>query len=234
MTTSESLDKLLPALVAARAKFAPFVKAETAKAGTYSYRYGDLAALFDATMPSLLANGLMLTQATDITADGHFVLVSRLMHQSGQWLESRFPLRTYDRTQETGSLITYARRYSAQALLGVAAEADDDGAAAHHQDAPGRKEGEVWLVPACIDLVTKAPTQKPGVDRYTVTLSTGEKVTTISAKLGAALMAAQEDTREYMVELKQTQWGTDVKSIKPIDAPSPAAPLAAPSTEQPF
>ena len=54
------------------------------------------------------------------------------MHESGQWLasECRMP---YDNTgskntvQSMGSAITYARRYSLSALVGVVADDDDDG-----------------------------------------------------------------------------------------------------------
>ena len=229
MRTSDALDKLLPALVAARRAFSVVAKDQTAKAGTYSYNYADLPTLFDATFPALLDNGLLLTQAPDVDEQG-FCLVTRVSHVSGQFMESRFPLKVYDRTQETGSLITYARRYAAMALLGVAAE-DDDGAAAHAADKPAKPMDSVWDIVACIDKVDAKPQGQ--FTKYHVTLSTGDKVQTISEKVGKACAAAADDTREYAVTLKQTRFGVDIKGLKPLPAPvSVAAHLAAPSSTQ--
>jgi hypothetical protein len=238
MRTSEQIDQLIPAMVKARQGFGVFAKDNTAKVesqkGGYSYKYGDLASLFEATVPALLANGLLLTQATEVDEQG-FCLITRVAHVSGQWMESRFPLRVYDRTQETGSLLTYVRRYAAQALLGVAAEEDDDGAAAHAADRIAKPIDSVWMVAASVEAVDTKPTTKPGVTKYTVKLSTGETVGTISEKLGKACVAAMDAAREYQIELKQTQWGVDIKSLKPLAAPvSPAAHLAAPASASGF
>lgn len=232
MRSSESVDQLMPALIKARESFDVLAKGNTAKVesakGGYSYKYADLPDLLDATVPALLKNQLMLTQAPDVDEQG-FCLVTRLWHASGQFLESRFPLKHYDRAQEQGSAITYARRYAAQAMLGIAAEEDDDGAAAHAADKPGKAVGMAWLVAAKIDTVTAKPTGKPNVTKHTAKLSTGESVTTISEKLGKALAAAQGDGVEYQLDLVQTQWGVDVKSLKPMPPPaSPVAHLAAP------
>jgi hypothetical protein len=50
-----------------------------------------------------------------------------LSHSSGEWIkdELELPIAKFD-AQGTGSVITYARRYAYQAIVGVAAE-DDDG-----------------------------------------------------------------------------------------------------------
>ena len=134
MTTSPELGELAAALALARKDFATFGKAKTAKIestkGRYEYKYGDLADLFDATTPALSANGLTVTQWPDITEDGRFVLVTWLLHKSGQWMRGLYPLTSYDRPQEQGSALTYAKRYAAGAVLGISAEVDDDGAAA--------------------------------------------------------------------------------------------------------
>lgn len=232
MRTSEKVDQLVPALIKAREGFGVLAKGNTAKVesskGGYSYRYADLPDLIDATVPALLKHGLMLTQAPDVDEQG-FCLVSTLWHVTGQFLESRFPLKVYDRAQEQGSAITYARRYAAQAMLGIAAEEDDDGAAAHAADRQAKPTGSAWLVAAKVEAVTTKPTAKPSVVRHTAKLSTGEVVSTISDKLGKALASAQGDGVDYQLDLVQTQWGVDVKSLKPLAPPvSPAAHLAAP------
>jgi len=54
-------------------------------------------------------------------------VITRLMHTSGQWIESTLwlPVGKAD-AQGVGAAITYARRYALQSILGVPA-ADDDG-----------------------------------------------------------------------------------------------------------
>lgn len=130
MTTSEHTNEIAAALAAAQAKFKPIAKNRTAKIesqkGSYSYDYADLADVIEATREGLSANGLALTQP--ITIDGEqLILVTRLIHSSGQWLESVYPIAVGSRAQDTGAAITYGRRYCVSALLGVASEADTDG-----------------------------------------------------------------------------------------------------------
>lgn len=136
---SESIGKLADALSKAQAAIKPPKKGKTAKVqtkdgGSYSYSYADLADVIECYRAPLSANGLALTQLMRLQ-DGHMVLVTKLAHSSGEWLASEYPVATYVRPQEQGSAITYARRYAATAMLGIAAEDDDDGAAAQTGEA---------------------------------------------------------------------------------------------------
>lgn len=137
MNSSESLDQLIPALVKARAGFTHVVKDKTAKIGTYSYKYADLGSVLEAVEPSLTENGLVLVQPMTLL-DGVMLLETRLLHTSGQWIGGTYPVPMASKAQELGSAITYGRRYSITALLGIVAEDDDDGAAAS-RDAPKAK-----------------------------------------------------------------------------------------------
>jgi hypothetical protein len=65
------------------------------------------------------------------------VLVTRLGHASGQFIDSVYPLPNSNKPHEMGSAITYARRYSWAAICGIAAEEDDDANAAQE----GAKNG---------------------------------------------------------------------------------------------
>lgn len=127
---SEMTDKLVTALSKAQGSFESVKKDRTAKAGSYEYHYADLAQVLDAVRKALSENGLALVQATNFTEGGAFVLESRLMHTSGQWVAASWPLPVQANSQQLGSALTYARRYTASALLGIAAEEDDDGAGA--------------------------------------------------------------------------------------------------------
>lgn len=127
MRTSEQTQTLIAALVRARSAFAPIRKDADGQVGKdRPYKYADLAAILEATIPPLLVNGIMVLQAVDAETSS---LITRMEHTSGEWCESAYPLKLDLPPQQLGSSITYARRYSLLGLLCVAAE-DDDGAEA--------------------------------------------------------------------------------------------------------
>jgi hypothetical protein len=58
---------------------------------------------------------------------GAFLLLTRLIHESGEWIESEYPLPMSDKPHVMGSAIAYAKRYSWAAISAVASDGDDDG-----------------------------------------------------------------------------------------------------------
>lgn len=94
-------------------------------------KYVPFDGLVAAVRPVLNECGLVFTQ--DATSCGGVVSVTTtLLHESGEFLQA-MPLEltpTKNDPQGIGSAITYGKRYSLQALLGVAWEDDDDGNAA--------------------------------------------------------------------------------------------------------
>lgn len=124
------LDKIAPALARAQAEMSNPSKTKTANAGKYKYNYAGLAEIIDHVRPVLGKHALVITQLVDGA-----ILRTLLMHESGQTLESRYALPTTAGAQEMGSAITYARRYSLCAILGIAAEEDDDGGKAEQAGA---------------------------------------------------------------------------------------------------
>jgi hypothetical protein len=150
---SKELGALVKSLAAAQKNFPAVRKNQTAdvdgtsKTGAkvrYSYTYADLADIIDACRPHLAAEGIAILQPL-IFEDGQHWLVTRLHHESDQWIESVWPLRSHDRPQDFGSEMTYARRYTLQALVGIAAEEDDDAKGAQ---GPSSKKGSQDM-PAC-------------------------------------------------------------------------------------
>jgi ERF superfamily protein len=134
MAKSDSIKELAGALSKGQGEFPTIAKNRTANVpmkagGKYSYRYADLADVISAIAPVLAKNGLSISQAPTII-DSKLVLETTLMHASGEWMTSVYPLQSYDRPQEMGSEITYARRYTLTSILGIHAEEDDDGAIA--------------------------------------------------------------------------------------------------------
>lgn len=147
---SETIGKLADALSKAQAEMKAPTKGRTASIksdkGSYSYKYADLADVIECFRGPLSKNGLAVAQ-TMTPVDGHLVMTTKLLHSSGEWLASDYPIAAYNRPQEQGSAITYARRYAVTALLGIAAEDDDDGQAAQHGKPKHEEEEQPRALP---------------------------------------------------------------------------------------
>jgi len=124
---SDSIINLAKALCAAQAVI------EGVKKGAINphlnKKYADLASVWHAIREPLTANGLAIIQ--EPSSDGNKVRVTTtLVHSSGEFVRSVLEVLA-DRTnaQGVGSAITYARRYSLSAIVGIAPE-EDDGCAA--------------------------------------------------------------------------------------------------------
>lgn len=133
--TSESISALATALAAAQLEIkAPLKNRDvdfTDKNGRrVKYAYADLADLIEALRP-LAKHGIAVTHQLEQRGT-QFYLETRLIHSSGEWLATNYPLPNPNgmRPQEFGSALTYARRYSLSPLAGTASEEDDDGQAA--------------------------------------------------------------------------------------------------------
>lgn len=92
--------------------------------------YASLSSVWEACRSQLSKNGLAVMQTIQNEGDT-LTLVTTLSHSSGQWIKSYLPISTTKATpQALGSAITYMRRYSLAAMVGVAPDEDDDANAA--------------------------------------------------------------------------------------------------------
>jgi hypothetical protein len=128
MMMSEHIGALAAALAKAQATMGHASK--TAENPHFRSRYADLAAVIEATRGPLAAQGLAMVQCP--FREGQEVgMVTRLLHASGEWIESRLTVLVPQPTaQAVGSALTYLRRYAWQSMVGLAADDDDDGTAA--------------------------------------------------------------------------------------------------------
>lgn len=127
METSQSIAAIAAALAKAQGEIKGAAKDSTNP--HFKSQYADLASVWEACRAALSKNGLSVIQTPDVTADGVF-LYTTLAHSSGEWIRGVMPVRpVQDTPQGLGSALTYARRYSLAAMVGVAPE-DDDGNAA--------------------------------------------------------------------------------------------------------
>jgi hypothetical protein len=93
--------------------------------GRKRFKYADLLSIRTTIAPHLKKNGLSFSQIKEGAE-----LVTYIMHSSGQWLCSRWALKNIGSPQEQGSELTYAKRYSLCAILGIVGDEDEDGALA--------------------------------------------------------------------------------------------------------
>jgi hypothetical protein len=188
MTTSESVNEIAAALAKAQSamKNAPLNKVNP----HFKSKFADLASVRDAVIPALTANGIAVVQTLDATIGGdsqHFV-VTRLMHASGQWVESLCPIPNGGDMQKMGSAITYARRYSLSAICGIAADEDDDANA-------------VAQPPSRPQAVSKTP---EGFDNWLTDLEAVADSGT--AALQAAWTASQPYLRKHLTDTNAAKW----------------------------
>lgn len=133
--TSESIAALAAALVEAQGEMPNPPKETKGQVGSQVRFYADLPTLVETVKPILAKNGLAYVQLPCDTHPGAVGVTTRIMHKSGEWMEDTVSMPAGNNgAQGVGSAITYARRYSLMAVLGLAPE-DDDGAGAS-QPAP--------------------------------------------------------------------------------------------------
>ena len=120
MKTSEQLNELISALLKVDIKNVK--KDATAKGKNFSYDYATLDNVIYVSKDELTKNGLVFIQGTNVDN----VLVSRIFHTSGQWIETETKLIGATDMQQLGSAITYARRYAQLSMLNLSTTEDDD------------------------------------------------------------------------------------------------------------
>lgn len=126
MEHSEQLNELAAALAKAQAAIKPAIKDSTNP--HFRSKYADLGAVWAACRDALTSNGLSVVQMPVNHQEGYAALRTMLLHASGQWLATTVSARlTKDDAQGLGSALTYLRRYSLAAVVGVVADEDDDG-----------------------------------------------------------------------------------------------------------
>lgn len=173
---SESINELAGALAKAQGEI---VNAAKSVDNTFfKSKYADLAACIDASRSALSKNGLSVVQYTDYDAADQW-MVTQLMHASGQWMKSYYPIRPIKNDpQGMGSAITYARRYAYCAIVGVAAEGEDDDG----NEASGRKVEKKADAPKPEKLFANAALRKAYCENCTNAYNAAETVLALNER----------------------------------------------------
>jgi hypothetical protein len=96
----------------------------------FGYNYSDLASVINVAKPILSMYKLSVTQLIGEATETHAKITTILSHKSGQFFRSTmtiplFTMKGTNACQSFGAAISYGRRYSYQAILGMASEDSD-------------------------------------------------------------------------------------------------------------
>ena len=126
------INKLTKEITKALCKFIQQVGTIEEKDTAQYGKFADLSTVLSTVNPALAANGLAVIHTTKVV-EGKNVLITNLLHTSGESITSEMllPLNTGGRgnpMHQEGGAITYCRRYSLLAILGLnAGIPDNDG-----------------------------------------------------------------------------------------------------------
>lgn len=124
MLKSESISALIKSLNSFQGKLTAVKK--DALNPFFKAKYATLDTIWETIRKPLSESGLAVTQTMGII-DNKSVLETTLYHTSGEWISgTQLVNPVKDDPQSLGSAISYARRYSLSAILGIVSDEDDD------------------------------------------------------------------------------------------------------------
>src|ERR1700756_3262913 len=136
-SSSDKVGALAAALAKAQSQIANPEKSLTAtivspfpREGSRTFRYAPLSSGLDLVRKCLGQHEIATVQTTAIDRDSGLIrLTTTLVHASGEWVSSDWPVCPVSETaapHRLGAALTYARRYALFTLVGIAGEDDLD------------------------------------------------------------------------------------------------------------
>lgn len=122
-SSSQELDKLL----AAQSKALGAMKNAPRSSKSHYGMYADLATVMDTIRRPLADNELSVTQCFVPYDEQTLYLVTTLGHSSGQFIRSFLPVKATLQPQQLAATATYLKRVELTAIVGCAADDEDDG-----------------------------------------------------------------------------------------------------------
>ena len=228
MTRSESINELATALAKAQGEIEGASK--TAENPHFRSKYADLAAVWDACREPLSRHGLSVVQLPRLVAIGEASWMveceTLILHTSGQFIGETWAVPvTQVSAHGCGSALTYSRRQSLMALVGIAPEDDDANAAvgpvAGAVRKPARTEQRGVATVKVLGIVIR-PSNTPGeLEKFIITADDKATYQTfIKAHAGTA-KAAQEAAMPVEIKYRQESFGRVIESIAERDAVEP-------------
>lgn len=225
MQFSAAIDKIAPAFLAAQMELKKAPKDH--ENSHFKSRYADLTSVYDACAAALHNHGISIVQGARSELDTYGIDMM-LLHSSGQWFREVLMLKpTKGDPQGSGSAITYARRYTLAAMVGVMQD-DDDGNAA--------SEGSSHVKVDLKELAKSSSSNGPTSPRYVPIPSTrtidnpGEYVIPFGKYKGRKMREVTEaDLNSYCLYITKTNEGKPMsKPVGEFMAAAEAYLLASP------
>jgi hypothetical protein len=155
--SSESVAAIATALAKAQTELS---NPEKAMVGTvysvssdspHSFRYASLSSGLDIIRKTLGGQQIAIAQTADIDrANGMVNLTTTLLHTSGEWISSDWPVCQLSETsapRRMGAALTYARRCALFTMVGIAGEDDLDAPHLTNDQPNGNRAAEVFVAP---------------------------------------------------------------------------------------
>lgn len=149
MKQTESIKALLESMAKAQAEYTTLPKD---KAG-YGYNYTDLDTVISYIRPIMAKHNLAFMQTLTTLEGNTPAITTRIFHTTGEWIEDTTPLPPVqlakgNAAQNLGAAITYMKRYTLCAMLGISSDEDADGKVTpsetrgNNSDVPAQKKSE--------------------------------------------------------------------------------------------
>ena len=226
MNTSQEVKNIYSAIIKARPEISPIARTKSAR----NYKYATLDTVIELLSVVLPKYELGWLQSIG-TTDGRPVLVTRIIHTSGEWIEDTLPLIQTklaggaNESQELGASITYFKRYALSAMFGIATDDDTDGVAevrerkqlvrataraAQQQEAPTDEEKADDGQSGQINTETPIPPRENAVSFPDIIKSTGD------AAIDAAILelVTKQHRGRPIFSLKTVAWLNGINEKK--------------------
>jgi len=211
-----------------------------------SFRYASLSSGLDIIRKVLGGQQIAVTQTTDIDrASGTVNLTTLLVHTSGEWISSDWPVCKLTETaapRRMGAALTYARRYALFTMVGIAGEDDLDAPDIANDEAMRGKTGEAGPTPDS----SLEPMPARSSQSRTRTAPTGQEKLDAEASAAVGALLIQEiqtlpagelqPRATAILKAKNRLSADDAKQVEEAFAARMAqqdASMEAPATEEP-
>jgi len=204
MNKSESIKSIAVALAKFNGEVARVAK--DASNPFFKSKYVTLDALIEATRGILQSNGLSVMQFPLGKESGEIGIQTLLLHESGEYIESEqlYMNPVKNDPQTAGSLITYLRRYSYQAILNLSTGEDDDGNKSTHG-------GQTQLIsnPSANTDDKKALSDKQMTRLYAIAIAKGVTNETVVKNI----LKKYSCTPNYMTKIQYDEFVTGLQQM---------------------
>lgn len=196
---SESIDQLVTAL--SKAQGSVLKAKEDKKNPFYKSSYADLESVWNSCRDALSENGIAVIQTID-EGQNKMLLVTTLGHTSGQWIKSFAPIPNVKQdAQSIGSAITYMRRYSLAAIVGVSTSDDDGNAATKSYKEEKQKKSD--KIKSLTELLKNDLELKKRIDEYILKEGLEQIEDLPEQVINVTIKSAMKRAKERIINIQQ-------------------------------